>query len=208
MVSSLYYDILKVNPGASLAEVKAAYHQAAKSNHPDLFPEHERKRFEMRMMRINAAYLAIICDHSESDRERVASAQAPRPVSPMRDSGTTELGHLRDPAYTYYKLGFRYFSEGRRRLSKHYLSGAQRIDFSTESIDVLRLAVAALHHFHRAYGCFERVSSEYPQSVWARDSALKIYYLNRYNAIYQRICDNLSKQISKINATHSRSEAT
>lgn len=204
MVSSLFYELLKVSSDASLAEVKAAYYRAAKSNHPDLFPERERKRFEMRMMQINAAYLAIICERSESPHEAAPPPVADEPVEPVRDASTTDLGYLRDPAYTYYKLGFKYFSEGRRTLSKHNFSGAQRIDFSTENIDVLKLAVAALHHFHKAYGCFEKVSSEYSQSVWAKDAAVKIYYLNRYNAIYQRICDNLSKQISKISAARAR----
>lgn len=206
MASSLYYELLKVGPGASLAEIKTAYHRAAKCNHPDLFPERQRKHFEMRMMQINAAYLAIVCDRSEAAQEPASRAVPAEAEPPAPEAGTTAVGHLRDPAYTYYKLGFKHYSEGRRTLFRHYLSGGQRIDFSTENIDVLKLAVAALHHFHRAYGCFEKVSSEYPLSVWARDSAVKIYYLNRYNAIYQRICDNLSKQISKINARRARSD--
>ncbi len=199
MVSSVYFDRLQCPPSASLAEVKAAYHRAAKANHPDLFPESERERREMVMMQINEAYMAIVCDQAENHRG-TASVRTKRPAArkPAPAPESREIGHLRDPAYTYYKLGFRYFSEGRRTLSRHYLSGALRIDFSTENIDVLRLAVAALHYFHKAYTCFERVSSHYPSSVWARDSGVKIYYLNRYNAIYQRICENLSTQISKL----------
>lgn len=200
MTSSRYYQVLKVGPEASLAEIKAAYHRAAKTNHPDLFPEHQRRHYEMRMMQINAAYLAVICERSESPPRQSSRSESSRSEAPARDASTTELGHLRDPAYTYYKLGFKYFSEGRRTLAKHYLSGGQRIDFSTENVDVLRLAVVALHHFHKAYGCFEKVSTDYAESVWARDSVVKIYYLNRYNAIYQRICDNLSNQISRINS--------
>lgn len=200
MVSGWYYDLLHCSPGASLAELKAAYHSAAKRNHPDLFPEEERQRYQMRMMQINEAYMAIICDRAERPVEETgAQTSAPdspavtRHIDPAPD--TRALGHLKDPAYTYYKLGFEYFSEGRRTLSKHYLSNGQRIDFSVENIHVLHRAVASLHYFHKAYDCFERVSSAYPSSVWARDSAIKIYYLNRYNALYQRICDNLSKQI-------------
>lgn len=198
MVSSIYYDVLSVSPESSLAQIKAAYHQAAKANHPDLFPEIERKRREMFMMQINEAYMAIVCDRAEGVVD--AGRRPPPVVRSGPGPETREVGALRDPAYTYYKLGFRYFSEGRRTLSKHYLLGGQRIDFSTENINVLRLAVAALHHFHKAYGCFERVASEFPASVWARDSAVKIYYLNRYNVIYQRICDNLSRQISVVHS--------
>lgn len=205
MASPLYYDLLHISPGANLSAVKAAYHRAAKANHPDLFPEAERKRREMVMMQINEAYMAIVCDRADTRTD--SSRPKPAPLRPERRSETKELGHLRDPAYTYYKLGFRYFSEGRRTLSKHYLNGGQRLDFSTENIHVLRLAVASLHYFHKAYSCFERVSTDFASSVWARDSAVKIYYLNRYNAIYQRICDNLSKQISVVNAARSRDPA-
>lgn len=200
MVSRVYFDRLQCPPSASLPDVKAAYHRAAKSNHPDLFPEAERERREMVMMQINEAYMAIVCDRAGDHRGGATAVRAARPAvrRPTPSPESREIGPLRDPAYTYYKLGFRYFSEGRRTLSRHYLSGALRIDFSTENIDVLRHAVAALHYFHKAYSCFDRVSSEYPSSVWARDSGVKIYYLNRFNAIYQRICENLSTQISKL----------
>ncbi len=211
MVSSLYYEILNVPPGASFAEIKAAYHRAAKDNHPDLFPETDRERYEMRMMQVNEAYMALVCERADSMTNEepsspTKSSQSREHVSappPDPDPDTREIGQLRDPAYTYYKLGFKYFSEGRRTLAKHYLSGEQRIDFSTENIDVLRHAVASLHYFHKAYNCFEKVASEYQSSVWSKDSRMKIYYLNRYNVIYQRICDNLSRQIALGKATRS-----
>lgn len=200
MISNVYYDLLDVSPEARLAEVKAAYHRAAKMNHPDLFPEIERERREMKMMQINEAYMAIVCSRADGGAESVLRpvTEAQQPTAP--DPEAKAIGQLRDPAYTYYKLGFKYFSEGRRTLSKHYVSGGQRIDFSTENIHVLRFAVASLHYFHKAYGCFEKVSSDYSSSVWARDSRVKIFYLNRYNVIYHRICDNLSSQISTFDA--------
>ena len=211
MVSSLYYEILNVPLGASFAEIKAAYHRAAKDNHPDLFPEADHERYQMRMMQVNEAYMALVCERADSMAEEGPSSltkpsqsreHVPDPP-PTLDPDTREIGQLRDPAYTYYKLGFKYFSEGRRTLAKHYLSGEQRIDFSTENIGVLRHAVASLHYFHKAYSCFEKVASEYQSSVWSKDSRVKIYYLNRYNVIYQRICDNLSKQIASVKASRS-----
>lgn len=207
MVGNHHYEILGVSSDASLGEIRAAYHRAAKSNHPDLFPEEERERHLIRMMQINEAYMAVVCERSDSSDDSRHAAGPPdfRRLEPTPWS--REVGQLKDPAYTYYKLGFLYFSEGRRTLSKHYLSGGQRIDFSTESIHVLRLAVASLHYFHKAYDCFERVSSQYPTSLWARDATVKIYYLDRYNEIYQRICDNLSKQIAELNTERSHNEA-
>lgn len=201
MVSPLYYELLRASPEDSLEEIKAAYHLAAKRNHPDLFPESERERHQMRMMQINEAYMAIVCDHSDGLSARPTEAsEAPPPAAGGQsapEAETRSLGQLKDPAYTYYKLGFRYFSEGRRTFFKRYMTGRQRIDFTTEHLDVLRLAVASLHFFHKAYTCFETVTREYGTSVWARDSEVKIYYLNRYNVIYQRICNNLSRKIAR-----------
>lgn len=205
MVSSFFYEILDVSPESALDEIRSAYRRAAKRNHPDLFPEHERSRRALRMMQINEAYMAIVCDRVEGRGQARKAAPRREPPVPPRDS--TAVGSLRDPAYTYYKLGFKYFSEGRRTLSKHYLAGGQRIDYATEHIDVLRLAVAALHYFHKAFSCFERVSCDYGESVWARDARVKLYYLRRYNVIYQRICDNLSKQIAAAGADRDAADA-
>lgn len=199
MVSPHYYELLEVSPEDSFEKIKAAYHRAAKRNHPDLFPESERERYQMRMMQINEAYMAIICDRADYLAADCTRANAGPPVfasQPVSEKETRSVGYLKDPAYTYYKLGFHYFSEGRRTFFKRYMSGGQRIDFATENVDVLRLAVASLHFFHKAYTCFETVTREYGTSVWARDSEIKIYYLNRYNVIYQRICNNLSRKIA------------
>ena len=196
MVSQSYYELLSISPGASVEEIKRSYHALAKHNHPDLFPEEERSFHEMRMMRINEAYMAILCDRAEREAD---PRDDESPEVPPRETRADEraVGPLKDPAYTYYKLGFVYFSEGRRTFFKRYVEGGQRIDFVTDSFDVLRLAVSSLHFFHKAYTCFYTVAHDYPASVWARDSEIKIYYLNRYNVIYQRICNNLTRQIQE-----------
>jgi len=200
MVTQTYYDLLSIAPEASREEIKRAYRLVAKRSHPDLFPESERERQQLRMMQINEAYMAVLCERAGDGRHPAFEAQTERKErsgsagrAPIADDRT--VGHLKDPAYAYYKLGFRYFSEGRRTFLKRYVMGEQRIDFATENVDVLKLAVVSLHYFHRAYSCFMTVARDYATSLWARDAEVKIYYLNRYNVIYQRICDNLSSQI-------------
>ena len=204
MVAQSYYHLLSIAPEASPEEIKRAYRMLAKRSHPDLFPESERERQQLRMMTINEAYMALLCERADGgrhpssplegqdERSKGAGGASRAPIADDR-----AVGRLKDPAYTYYKLGFRYFSEGRRTFLKRYIMGEQRIDFTTENADVLKLAVVSLHYFHRAYGCFMTVARDYPASLWARDAEVKIYYLNRYNAIYQRICDNLSRQIKR-----------
>ncbi len=202
MVAQSFYELLSVAPDASREEIKRAYRIVAKRSHPDLFPESQRERQQLRMMRINEAYMVLLCERAEAEHAGAPGVEGKR-AGPS-DSGEARrspsaadraVGQLKDPAYAYYKLGFRYFSEGRRTFLKRYVVGEQRIDFTTENLDVLKLAVVSLHCFHRAYSCFMTVARDYATSLWARDAEVKISYLNRYNVIYQRICDNLSRQI-------------
>jgi hypothetical protein len=55
---------LGVNPGASWAEVSAAYKSAASANHPDKFQGQNRVQAEARLKNINAAF-AILKAHYE-----------------------------------------------------------------------------------------------------------------------------------------------
>lgn len=54
-----YYQLLKVRPEASAEELRKAYRQAAKAEHPDLHPndsEEERRQRQLRFVRITQAY--------------------------------------------------------------------------------------------------------------------------------------------------------
>lgn len=65
-----YYDILRVEPGASEDEIKAAYHRLAKRFHPDRVPSPDartRRMAEMRFRLINEAYATL---KAKDKRER------------------------------------------------------------------------------------------------------------------------------------------
>ncbi len=65
------YAVLGVEPGASLATIKAAWRRLAREHHPDLARDDaERRRADRRMAEINAAYEAV----RESARQRKSSA--------------------------------------------------------------------------------------------------------------------------------------
>jgi hypothetical protein len=67
-------------------------------------------------------------------------------------SSSTDVGPLRDPAYAYYKQGFRYFNRGATELSRKEAPDLRRAllrERTPRAYDayVLRFALRALHYF-------------------------------------------------------------
>jgi curved DNA-binding protein CbpA len=216
--------MLGLTDGRSLADAKRAYHASAKRNHPDLFPDAQRQRQQLAMIRINEAYMAVVADLSgrASDAAGTTAEGNATPGSTRSDgmgqageydgffstwqqkarrgpiSQSTELGQLRDPAYAYYKAGFTYYNRGATELYRKEGKQLRRFLLDGGSFDayVLRLVIRALHYFERSYSYFLVVVEQYPSSPWYADSKWKLYRLERYNAIYQRICENLARRSS------------
>lgn len=69
-----YYKVLDVSPGATAAEIKSAYHRAAKRSHPDAGGSAEA------MQRVNEAY-AVLSDAAER-RDYDALRVRPEPYRP------------------------------------------------------------------------------------------------------------------------------
>jgi hypothetical protein len=113
-------------------------------------------------------------------------------------SQATDVGQLRDPAYAYYKAGFTYFNRGATALYRKEGKQLRRFLMGGGSFDayVLRLVVQALHYFERSYSYFLVVVEKYPGSPWFADAKWKLHRLERFNSIYQRICENLARQSS------------
>lgn len=207
-----FYAVLGLTDTANLADLKAAYHTLAKRNHPDLFPDSERQKQQLRMMRINEAYMRVMAD-------LVGGVGSPRPgpsasvrtapsaeffrrwrqrAEPVPNSDSRALGSPRDPAYSYYKAGFRYYNLGATELSRKEAPKIRRYLMTTGTADgyILRLALRALHYFERAYSYFLVVAEEYADSPWSHDARSKLRRLEKFSAIYQRICENLSRRSS------------
>ncbi|MCB1319790.1 MAG: hypothetical protein KDK34_06035, partial [Leptospiraceae bacterium] len=60
----------------------------------------------------------------------------------------------------------------------------------------------ALRCFHRAHGYFQRVVSEYPDSIWARDAGYRLHRIERFNVIYRRIQKNLQDRLARAEHEH------
>jgi curved DNA-binding protein CbpA len=216
-----HFAALGLEPTASASDVRAAYHRLAKRNHPDLFPDDQRSRQQLRMMRVNEAYMAALAELADRGDEARRPANAPEAPNGGGEAGGREpdgsffraweektrtrgpsaersVGFPRDPAYAYYKQGFRYYNLGSTELFRKEAPQIRRHLLAEGTADgyLLRLALRALHYFERSYSYFLVVAERYPASPWAADARWKLRRLDRFSAVYQRICENLSRRSS------------
>ncbi len=192
MIIPEYYSILGVGPDSSPEEVRRAYHTLAKENHPDLFPEEERPVQHLRMMKINEAYIGL-ASAREQFREQGADVDT-APVPPGEsDEPSFRVGSPTDQANVYYRQGFDYYMTGQRVFHKRFsIQEPDRIrNILNYRKGILNLAVTALQNFSRSYSCFLQVVNEFPDSMWADDAREKLGTLEKFNQVYQKICENL-----------------
>lgn len=178
----------------SLELLKRAYHRSARANHPDLFPDSERPKRELAMMRINEAYITLLelLSRPASSSAGPAAQSVPAAVEPGA------VGPLKDPDYVYYKRGLENYREGQRRFFDRH-NAAGRPQHFVPDAQLLQLAIAALRHFQKAYACFFRVVSDYPESIWVSDSRFRLWRIEQYNRVYTRICRVLADKVSADN---------
>lgn len=227
MIDSLYYTLFELSSDPTPEELKRAYHEQAKKNHPDLFPEDQRHLQQLKMMKINEAYLVLSQDinrqqvsrgdrsswgrdgnFGKADQGRSPHAgpgnrtsRTPEEDSSARENGAPQntLGHLKDPAYTYYKLGFEYYKKGYSSLYRRTQAkdNSELVKMISSDSYILKLSIQALQYFQKAYRYFHRVITDYPECVWVRDSRYKLWRIEGFNRIYQRICQNISQALKK-----------
>ena len=228
-----HHALLGLGGTPTLPELKIAYHKLAKRNHPDLFPDAQRRQQQLKMMRINEAYMSVMSEvmgDARPDQQTVDPSDGPE--GPSRGSAaTTESGgrdeHFfrawekkarpgspsdslavdtpRDPANSYYKAGFRYYNLGSTELFRKESSKIRRYLTTTGTADgyILRLALRALHYYERSYSYFMVVVDQYGDSPWSHDARYNLRRLEKFSAIYQRICENLSRRSSTSRSSRS-----
>jgi len=163
-------EILGLEPGAGIAEVKKAYRTLAKNNHPDRFGnEDDKKRQVIIMQRINRAYKDVIL--------RIGKKDAPSAVS---------ITGNQDPAYP--KNDYEFFRKG---LDYFYLYTGS---YSTKGDRVLEFEPEVLLNkkkiLETANMYFRKVLELYPDSDWAGDSGERINKISKLiSHIDSRIID-------------------
>ena len=199
MVNRYYYTILNIKPKADFSQIKEAYYREAKRNHPDLFPDEKKEEQQLHMMKINEAYMALI--HAAMRDEGGDGPDNEQPDAwEIHPQLKNQIGRLKDPAYTYYRLGFTYYRYAYTELYRKdpRIIRKQLAELKSYDAYLLKLVIKALQHFERSYTYFLEVVNSYPDSVWYSDSRAKLRKIEKFSVLYHRICENLSRNLKKM----------
>jgi curved DNA-binding protein CbpA len=211
MISSYYYEVLGIKEGASLKEIKKAYHQLVRQNHPDLFPEEKKELQELKMIEINEAYARITeklkfqpqKDQNEDQKEDQKEYQNWKNKDEgklFKTQGSTEQyiidkkipGPHRDIQYVYYKQGFEHFSQA--------VSGIKSIERRAtlkNDLYYLRRFSASLYYLRKADMYFSKLVEVYPESIWSADASIKIRKIEYFNRLYRKILLNIEQKLKE-----------
>ena len=221
MNDSFFWRELGLKPGADRKQIKRAYWQLARKNHPDFFPEDRKAVQELKMIALNEAYAYLIgtlrgagfqaaggtaAFHSAPGSAAVGHSGAEGGVrfdtswsgtgatgvaEPVSDR--TDLGFHKDPSYAYYKQGFVHFSRAIHGIEALYQSLSQRrvVHFKPRD-DAYQRFAEGLVELRRAHEYFSRVVQEFEGSIWKHDASMKIRRIERFTGLYRRILGNLT----------------
>ncbi|MBC8531383.1 DnaJ domain-containing protein [Gehongia tenuis] len=123
------YDVLGLENGASLEDIKAAYRRLAKRYHPDLVPKAEKTIAEERLKSVNLAYEALV---QERGRTKADSGfeEVQRLLDRSEDGAALAMLNAmtgRSGKWHYYR-GLIEARQGRFDEARNYLELAAKMD--------------------------------------------------------------------------------
>lgn len=199
MISSYYYEVLGIKEGAGLKEVKKAYHQLVRQNHPDLFPEEKKELQELKMIEINEAYariterLKLQPGEEQNWKEKTCNKLFKTTYSTEHCIINKNIpGPHRDIQYVYYKQGFEHFS----RAVSGIKSIERRVTLKND-LYYLRRFSASLYYLRKADMYFSKLVEDYPESIWSADASFKIRKIEYFNRLYRKILLNIEQKLKE-----------
>lgn len=193
--NAVFYKVLGIDPGASPEAIRKAYHEKVRKCHPDLQLNADPEQSHLQMVRINQAYCQLIKTKTKKWESPEAhfdqnAVSDPVPVDPHA------LVPHKDPAYSYYKRGYRLFSKIHPS-SWFWSSGPDGNTRFPRKIDTASMASSIeriIDLIPWAYYYFNVVVDEYPQSHWYLDSRYKIRKIEKLAPIYMKILYSYKKK--------------
>lgn len=162
------YEILGIKPGANERELKKAYRQLAKLNHPDRFADPAKKREqERKMARINAAYEAILNGQGKEGPEKTSR-------EPATDNDTT-----------LYKKGVEIYGRLNIPVALKYGSKEYNIAMVKEKMNLANWAK----------DFFEKLLRDFPESDWAYDSGERHAEIEKYLPLLETSLEFLENHV-------------
>jgi curved DNA-binding protein CbpA len=195
MSDPIFWRELGLEPGADRKQIKRAYWQLARQNHPDFFPEERKAIQELKMIALNEAYAYLMGTLRAEGGLRFDTSWGGSGVTGVAEpvSKRTDLGFHKDPSYAYYKQGFIHFSRAIHGIEALYQSLSQRrvVHFKPRD-DAYQRFAEGLVELRRAHEYFSRVVHEFDGSIWKHDARVKLRRIERFSALYRRILGNLT----------------
>ena len=171
------------------AELKTAYRKLVKQNHPDMFPDLNRKNLqEIIMVRINLAY-----ERLKSYIEKRNSVESAAGLS----TGSAAGRKASDLSYRYYRKGLDYLSKAVTKKHHRIMVTLGSSSFACVNIEqfsdaeIKRSYIESFNLFALAEKNFSAVLEKYPDSIWAHDAGNKMKELQKFYSLYHRILENL-----------------
>lgn len=192
MADNYFYNLLGVAPGAAPEQVKHAFHNLARKNHPDFFPEEKKPLQEARMMALNEAYDCLL-DRVNQDSVKQAVSSVPGSYRSAFKSDASSVGFHKDPSYAYYKQGFVNYSRALNGImSVHDIMDKNKIKrLNQGKSEMAERFINSLTLLRLAHGYFARVVAEHTASMWRRDADIKLKKIERFSQLYRRILSNI-----------------
>ena len=152
-IGSYYYEILGIKPSSSVEDVKKAYHTLVRKNHPDLFPEEQKRLQELKMVQINEAYARIVHGKQDEHMEKEFEEE----VVHVKARSAYDVGYHKDIEYAYYKQGFNNYSKALHGITKLERRAELRNDWY-----YIRRFSGSLSYLRKADIYFSRILEEFP----------------------------------------------
>lgn len=196
-VNDFYYEQLELTRSASEEEIRKAYRKKVRENHPDLFTDEQEKEYKKeKMILLNEAYKLLLnaCKSEEKESEPITINDLLSSIKPFDNtipvSDSKTIAKHKDESYVYYKQGFVHFSNA--------VNGIMRIKQRSKSITAndsssLKRFNESLKYLQQSERYFNRVVTDFKDSIWYKDSMFKLRKIDRFYQLYKIIIKNIEK---------------
>ncbi len=191
--SAIFYKVLGIDRNATSEAIRKAYHEKVRQCHPDLQQNRDSEQCHLRMVRVNQAYCQLM--KVRKGRGGIDSAGQKGSGDPVPNDPHALVPH-KDPAYSYYKRGYRLFTK--IHPSSWFWSngpdGSTRFPRKIDTASMARSIERIIDLIPWAYHYFNVVVDEYPGSHWYLDSRYKIRKIEKLAPIYMKILYSYRKK--------------